>query len=492
MLLKTIGIVITDGVGFRNFILSDFPQAIPKKFDKAVIYSCLPISAYPAHITGQFTIVQLAIYREGTLTGFLRKVKELAHLRNHATGNFGIADNLKVNWNPHLTKKGILTRIAFLLSNLFHSETNILWWTRMQMHSIRKHPITENYTSLLKQHNPDILFFTHQRPPFVAPMIEAAQQSKIKTVAFIFSWDNLASKGRMAGNFDAYIVWSKLMKDELLHFYPSVKAEQIHVGGTPQFEPYVMDVYRTERSEFYKRFDIDATKPTICFSCGDISTSKNDELYITEIANAIRYKQLNKEVNFIVRTSPAESPERFFEIGKQFPFINWNYPKWNYAREGHPEPWTQRIPTPEDVKDLRALLEYCDVNINMCSTMSLDFMQFDKPVINPVFGNEDNGLYDDQRFLKYAHYERVAQSGAVAIVKNSEEMIASINGALQHPEKASAERKKLLDIQIGRPLKGTSEAIAGVLYEMCSLRSSTTERLVKRGSYRVYPPIVES
>lgn len=463
--MKKIGIVITDGVGYRNFILSEFSDTVLNKFDVGIIYSCLPSSAYPDKINDRFIVVELNTFREGTLTGFIRKVKELAHLHHHAKDNFGIADNLNFNWNPRLTKKGILTRIAFILSHWLHSEKQILWWTKQQMKSIGDHHITTEYKKLLALHQPDILFFTHQRPPFIAPMIEAARQCRIKTAAFIFSWDNLASKNRMAGNFDHYVVWSGLMKQELLHFYPSVRAEQIHIGGTPQFEPYVMEKYKTSQQEFYTRFELDKNKPTLCFSCGDISTSKNDELYITEIANAILTKALCRELNFIVRTSPAEAPDRFYELSHKFPFIRWNYPGWIYAREGHPEPWTQRIPTPTDVKDLRALLEYCDININMCSTMSLDFMQFDKPVINPVFGNENNGLYDDQRFLKYAHYERVACSGAVNIVKNRDEMIAAINVALLHPLKASIERKKLLSIQIGHPLKGTSENISKILIE---------------------------
>lgn len=461
--MTNIGIVVTDGVGYRNFILSEFPEAVRKKFGKVVIYSCLPQSAYPEHIAESFSIVELQILREGRWTAFLRKVKEVSHLRNHIKGNFGIADNLKTHWNPRFSKSGLRVRLAFLLSYLFHSEKNILCWTKWQMFSLRHHPITQNYRWLLQQHQPALLFFTHQRPPFVAPMIEAARQCKIRTAAFIFSWDNLASKGRMAGNFDEYIVWSRLMKDELLQFYPSVKAEQVHVGGTPQFEPYVMDSYKTPESDFYARFQIDSLRPTLCFSCGDISTSKNDEGYITEIANAVLSQELCQEVNFIVRTSPAEAPDRFYALREQFPFIKWNYPNWIYAREGHPEPWTQRIPTPEDVKDLRALLEYADININMCSTMSLDFMQFDKPVINPVFGNGDNGWYNDQRFLKYAHYERVANSGAATIVKNREELIAALNEALEYPEKASAQRKKLLTLQIGKPLKGTSEGIVKIL-----------------------------
>lgn len=464
--MKTLGIVITDGVGYRNFILSEFPQAVGKEFGKGIIFSCLPQSAYPAHIAESFTIVELQIFREGRWTAFLRKVKELSHLRNHVKGNFGIADNLKTHWNPRFSKSGLRVRLAFLLSYVFHSEKNILGWTQWQMFSLKHHPITQNYKGLLQQHQPALLFFTHQRPPFVAPMIEAARQCEIRTVAFIFSWDNLASKGRMAGNFDDYIVWSALMKQELLHFYPSLKAEQVHVGGTPQFEPYAMDAYKTPKSDFYSLFRIDSHRPTLCFSCGDISTSKNDENYITEIAKAVLNRELCQEVNFIVRTSPAEAPDRFFALAEQYPFIVWNYPDWIYAREGHPEPWTQRIPTEQDVKDLRALLEYCDLNINMCSTMSLDFMQFDKPVINPVFGNGINGLYDDQRFLKYAHYERVAHSGAVAIVQNKAELIAAINHALSHPQKASAERKKLLDIHIGKPLKGTSEGIVEILAQI--------------------------
>ena len=464
--MNTIGIVITDGVGYRNFILSEFPKAVLQKFDKAVIYSCLPSSAYPASITNHITIVELEIFREGTITGFLRKVKELAHLRNHTKGNFGIADNLKANWNPRFSKSGIRTRLTFLLSFFFSSEQNILTWTKWQMFSLRHHPITQKYKSLLKQSKTEILFFTHQRPPFIAPIIEAARQCGIKTSAFIFSWDNLVSKGRMAGNFDAYIVWSNLMKDEMLHFYPSVKPEQVHIGGTPQFEPYVMDIYITPANEFFNRFELDKNKPTLCFSCGDISTSKNDELYITEILNAILNNEISQSVNFIVRTSPAEAPERFLALAQQFPFVKWNFPKWIYAREGHPESWTQRIPTSEDVKNLRAILEYCDVNINMCSTMSLDFMQFDKPVINPVFGTDTNGLYNDQRFLKYAHYERVVNSGAVTIAKNRQELINAINVALQDSQKASAERKKLLNLQIGKPLKGTSEAIAEILLDL--------------------------
>ena len=94
------------------------------------------------------------------------------------------------------------------------------------------------------------------------------------------------------------------MKTELLHFYKKVKAENVVVVGTPQFEPYVLDRYKTTREAFCFKFNLDADKKTICFSCGDISTSRNDELYITTIAEAIEENKIQK-VNLMVRTSPA-------------------------------------------------------------------------------------------------------------------------------------------------------------------------------------------
>ena len=44
--MKKLGIVITDGVGFRNFILSDFLLEAEKQFEEVVVLSCLPASVY--------------------------------------------------------------------------------------------------------------------------------------------------------------------------------------------------------------------------------------------------------------------------------------------------------------------------------------------------------------------------------------------------------------------------------------------------------------
>jgi len=457
---KKLGIVITDGVGFRNFILSTFLKETTVYFDEVVILSCLPSHVYEGHTT--LPVIELEVYLEPFKTWLFRKAKEVSHLRLHRKNNFGIADNLRANRASTWSPRGIATRLVYLWTYFFHSEKWTLNYEKWQQASFKSHKITKTYQEIINREKVDLLFFTHQRPAFIAPLAAVAIWEKIKTTAFIFSWDNLASKGRMAATFDTYLVWSDLMKKELLHFYPHTEDKNIAVVGTPQFEPYVIDRYKKSKSAFYEKFELDKSFKIVCFSCGDISTSRNDELYISTICEAILNGDITR-VNLLIRTSPAEDPIRFKELKEKYPFIKWNFPDWTISREDHQEAWSQRVPGLEDVADLRAILEYADVNVNMLSTMSLDFMQFDKPVINPVFGNLENGLYNDQRFLNYKHINYVVESKATIIAKDKNQLIAALNLFLKNPTAKLKEQQRLINLQIGASLIGTGKRISKTL-----------------------------
>jgi len=461
--MKKIAIVITDGVGFRNFIMSDFISEALQQFDKVIIYSGLPIGTYEAIPHSNITIKELDVFVEGKSTWFFRKWKEVAHQQKHQTF-YGMKDNLQTGYPKNNKPRSILVKSIYFFTRFIHSNFSILCAEKLQFLTFSNNKITRSYIRLLKEDKPDHVFFTHQRPPFLAPFLYAAQQLKIPTSSFIFSWDNLASKGRMLGAFDYFLVWSHLMKSELLYFYPEVRSENVKVVGTPQFEPYVMPKYETKPAAFFSKFNLDPNLKTICYSCADVSIGANDPIVIKAIAHAIANNDIAMPVQLIVRTSPAEDDSRFRAIREEFPEIIWNVPKWILTRENHAESWSQRIPSEEDITDLRSLLEFVDLNVNMCSTMSLDFMLFDKPVINTVFGNKENGLYNDQRFLQYDHFKKVVESKSVTIAKNAEELIEQINAALKNPLENAAQRKAMTDLQISEPLVGTSIRIAETLF----------------------------
>ena len=453
---KNIGVVITDGVGVRNFILSDFLNKLKEDFEEVILYTGVPLTNYKDGLDGVI-VKELEVFKETKKIYFFRKLKETAHLYKHRD-NFGMFHNFKNNAAKGFTKRAIINRLIYLLVYIFHTESSILFFEKLQYFFVSKK--SRSYIKQLSKDSLDILFFTHQRPAHLSPVLYASKSLGIKTGTFIFSWDNLASKGRMLGTFDFYLVWSNLMKEELLEFYPNTKKENIKVVGTPQFEPYVLDRYQSTKDEFINKFKLDVNKKIIYYSCADASIGKNDEVHIRAILSFLKERN---NLQLLVRTSPAEDGKRFEELKKEFPEIIWNFPKWYLARKGHTEAWSQRLPSVEDVKDLKAILLYSDVNVNMLSTMSLDFMLFDKPVINTVFGNKENGLYDDQKFLKFLHYQYVVDSEAVTIAKNEKELHEQLEEAIKNPSLRKTKRKALLDLEIGAPLEGTSQRIVKAL-----------------------------
>ena len=119
--MKKLGIVITDGVGFRNFILSDFLVEAEKTFDEVVILSCLPASVYSGFVL-KSKIIELEVFEEKFKTWFFRKAKEVAHLKLHQKDNFGIQDNLQTNTSTLKSNRGYATRFIFKLTSILHSE----------------------------------------------------------------------------------------------------------------------------------------------------------------------------------------------------------------------------------------------------------------------------------------------------------------------------------------------------------------------------------
>jgi hypothetical protein len=456
--MKNLGVVITDGVGFRNFILSDFIKEANDNFDSVIIFSCLPKKVF-VDLNLKCKVVELAVFEETFKTWFFRKIKEVTHLQLFAKNNFGILDNLNQSKSKELSPRGVAIRCMHIWSKFIKSENWILRYNKWQQLTFKRNPLTTQYQTLLKEYKISMLFFTHQRPPFIAPLIYAAEVLKIKTSTFIFSWDNLASKGRMAGNFNYYFVWSQLMKSELIHFYKSVKKENVLVVGTPQFEAYTNDEFGYSREQFKKKFSLGKDQKIIFFTCNDAS-SKNDIVYLEILANFITENKLVGEVAVIVRTSPVEDASRFKFLADKFSFLIWNFPDWNISRIHHQESWSQRVPSMSDLNDLKSLLKYCDICINVLSTITLDAYIFDKPVINPVFGNESNGMFDDQKFLNYAHLSKLVDSKSSDIVKNAGEFLDAINAILSHKEDKKSLRVKFLELQISESLEGTSKRIA--------------------------------
>ena len=135
--MKKLGVVITDGVGFRNFVMSDFIAEAKLQFDTIIIYSGLPKTCYTSFDDVTVDIRELPIFVEGKSTWFFRKWKELAHLQQYSTFH-GMNDNLVSGYPKSNSMRALLIKGLYFFTRNINSNSSVLFAKKLQFFSFSK------------------------------------------------------------------------------------------------------------------------------------------------------------------------------------------------------------------------------------------------------------------------------------------------------------------------------------------------------------------
>jgi hypothetical protein len=331
---------------------------------------------------------------------------------------------------------------------------------------VRRLPEVKHYRDLFSRVRPSVLFCSHQRPPSILPPVLAARDLGIPTATFIFSWDNLTSKGRIAAPFDHFLVWSDRMRQELLHYYPDVSDDRIHIVGTPQFDPYGDKSLRWSRDEFFQRIGADPARPLICYSGGDTSTCPDDAQYVRVLLELIRQGRIRGNPQVLLRPAPVDEGSRYDPVRRDFPELIYARPAWVHTQ---PDDWLRTIPLPDDIQFLANLTRHADLNVNLASTMTLDFAIHDKPVVNVAFDVSDPPTFGVplwKFFYRFEHYRPVVELGAARFARSPDELGEHINSYLDNPALDRENRRRFVELEVGRPIGQSSEIICEVLQRL--------------------------
>ena len=457
-----IGLLIPDGVGVRNFLLGPFLGLAAEKHETFVLHT-IPweiLSAYASRVGDRVRWDHLLSGRESLLSSLLRYSLAYAQMywADTQAMRFNLALPVKGSWRTrgmHHAAKAIGRTAA--------SPRGIQLLDRWHCKAAGRLGEVAHYRRLFEEINPSVLFCSHQRPLSIIQPVIAARQAGIPTATFIFSWDNLTSKGRIMLPFDHYLVWSEHMGRELLRYYPDISQDRIHVVGTPQFDPYADETLLWTREEFFRRVGADPGRPLICYSGGDLGTCPEDPQHLRMLLELIRSGEIRGNPQVIARPAPVDDGKRYDSSRKAFPELIFSRPQWLHMRPGD---WASVQPTAEDLQFLANLVRHCDLNINMASTMTLDFSIHDKPVVNIAFDVADPppfgvSLWDF--FYRFEHYRPVVEIGAARFARSPSELAQHVNAYLDDPALDREERRRLVELEVGLPIGQSSPRIREVL-----------------------------
>lgn len=324
--------------------------------------------------------------------------------------------------NSYKGVKNVLRSLSSLMiSTVFNSEKGLSFIKNSINFCEKRTLYFYRCLSVLQLEKPDFVFCTSQRSSLAIAPILAAKQLKIPTATFIFSWDNMP-KAKLDVPAEYFNVWSNYMKTELLQYYPKIKEDAVFVTGTPQFESYYTSAKRISKHDFFTEHGLDLNKIYFCYSGDDITTSPKDELYLRDVAEAIR--QLNKvddKYGLIFRRCPVDFSNRYNNVIEDYKEeITPIEPMWKKIKGA----WDGVLPLPEDTNLLYNLIHYTEGVINLGSSMVFDYVIQNKPCyyMNYNYLNPESTYKSGVYVYDYVHFRSKPDNDVVVWLNKPSEI----------------------------------------------------------------------
>lgn len=305
-------------------------------------------------------------------------------------------------------------------------------------------------------YSPDAIFSTDIFESDDIDLMLEAKKRHIPIIGMIRSWDNITTKGLNMVVSDKLIVNTPKIKEEAIK-YCDFNSKDISVVGIPHYDAYVTE-QREPKEKLFREFNLDPNKTTVFFAPpSDIYTQ----------GDSVSYK--------IIKTLLAEDFQliiRLYIVGKVdlgdiVPIEN----KVAIDDPGSGINFNNADLTGKD-SHLADLLYHSDVVIAFASTLAIDAIVFNKPIIFIGFDGEENRLYwkSLRRFYDYDHQRSILKLGGIKLAKSPEELVRYTKDYLYNPNIDKEGRERILSERCWKLDGKSGERLANVLLEFIKLK----------------------
>jgi hypothetical protein len=441
--------ILPRGEAIRNFVYTGVLEEVRRQVEVTAL-TVLPSDEFEDLLrTCADDIYLLKEIEERRSVGTIRGLLDMAH------GRWLWSEAAQERWRlrdmeASTTRLRVRRLLKKAASYPFANRAGLRLLSKAERTASRMLQTTESYTRLFSQLEPSLVFnASHVHSNVAMQAVQAAQWLRIPTAAFIFSWDNLTSQGRIMPPYDYYLVWNEALRDQLLQIYDSIRPEQVFVTGTPQFDFHFRPEFRWSREDFLSRVGADPARPIVFYSTGMANHMPGEPQIVESIAAMLRKINDLGSPQLLVRIYPKDQTGRFDQIKRSNPDVLFPTIPWESA-------W--QTPRLEDAPLLTNMLRHAAVGINVASTVSLELCMFDKPVINVGYNpvGIETSEVDYSRYYKFDHYRKLVESGAVRVAASEDELQLMLRAALVDPDAYRLQRRALVKSMFGDTLDGYS------------------------------------
>lgn len=278
-----------------------------------------------------------------------------------------------------------------------------------------------------------------------------ARRHGVPVLHCVGNYDSLSSKGFRGVPVERLLAWGPAMRQDAIDLH-AIPSERVVAIGAIRYDR-VQSECEPDKAKFVRACGLDPAKPVILFA------GSTFEFHYFEMLEALRLLRAQGcDCQVILRVYPNKTL-------MASPFIR---PLIAHARSlagvhvsvGDPD-FASGAAHLEVLQieetELWNSLAWCDLVINLYSTIALEGCVFDKPVINMwYFGQHDQRTLVPAVVVDYPgyrHVRRMASYGAVSVAESRAELLRLIVQSLAHPGTQRAERARAVAQECG-PLDG--------------------------------------
>lgn len=260
---------------------------------------------------------------------------------------------------------------------------------------------------------------------YEAEAIVLCRKYKLPVVAVNFSWDNLTTNAKHLRRTNYLIVWNEYMKAEAIKYH-NYKEDHVFISGSMRFDYYFSKQVEKTKQEFLQEKGLDPSLPLVIVTTTSHGVYPFHKELIQIIIDAREKGDIPKS-NLLVRVHPKDDIAKY-EGFASIKNVCVDLPGKKRKMVGDSRHKIEM--ENDDLMNLHATLKHADVAINYTSTITLEALACDTPVIN--IGFPKNGY---QRHYEYIYYKPITDSGSVDLANTKEELISYICSLLAKPRK---------------------------------------------------------
>lgn len=333
-------------------------------------------------------------------------------------------------------------------------------------------PDSAAYENLLRARQIDVVVTpTNGLDPQDLPVLQAAKAVGIRTCVFVSSWDNVykmeraAAHGRQSIIADDFAVWNTMMRDHLLRIYSSLPPAHVTICGSPRFDYFTHHGRIPDRTALFSHLGLNnPTRRLIHCATTELYPF---EYIIKQLYEGQQRKQLTDDLVLYASVHPGGDITKHRGYEKYKAHVHYSFGR----RAEAPLREFLYLPTTEEIYMLIALFKHSALLINQSSTVAIESMVADVPVINVAFGKPLD-WWQWRRSMVYRdfhqHYREIINGGGTDVIRKRRHLLPAVQTCLTDPQHKRNERQATVNKLLTYTDGSASTRVLGVIKNLQS------------------------